>query len=186
MPDIDSEKPLSPLERFRRVLILAQHAASNFGYFRAAFSLKDEPSLPEYDDIRARIANNFLDTGVTEWCKLFVDRERHSWQRYIAADQREDFRDGLLAAVGMTIDEWDGYVLKVLTYRDKFIAHLDSLRVMNTPLLDPAIRALTYYAEYLRRNSISANTLDQSEFDIITLFERCQQIGSAYLKPRPH
>lgn len=185
MPDTAKEQPISSCERFRRVLILAHHAASNFAYFRAASSLKDEPSLPEYDDIRARIANNFLDTGVTEWCKLFVERERHSWQRYLAADQREGFRDGLLATVGMTMVEWDTYVLKVLTYRDKFLAHLDSLRVMNTPLLDPAIRALAYYADYLRKHSEYADTLNQREFDIIALLERRQRVGSAFLKPPP-
>ena len=176
------EPPLSHYERLRRVVIVAQQSACNFGYFRGAYSVKDDDSPSDYDDIRARVTNNFLDVGVLEWVKLFYRREQHAWQQYIPAAQRDAFKAGLLAAVGLSESEWDAYVDSFREYRDKFIAHLDSKRVMSPPMLDIAISALAYYMQYLDDNDPFGETMEEYQFDMRRLVELSFTTAVAFMR----
>jgi hypothetical protein len=169
------------LERFRRVIITAQHCAANIAYWRAARSLASEPTAPKHRDVRTRTANNFLDVGVLEWCKLFVDSERHAWRRVIPADKREEFFVGMLTAVGKTAAEWDAYIDPFKLYRDKFIAHLDSERTMCPPVLDAALEALIFYMDYLKDHDPLAANITPEQFDIRSFYEKLRTDSLDYL-----
>ncbi|MGH7096228.1 MAG: hypothetical protein ACREE4_01030 [Stellaceae bacterium] len=55
------------------------------------------------------------------------------------------FKDGLLHRLGVNAGEFADYVKEMRTYRNKFLAHLDDLPVMNIPFLDRAKAAVDFY-----------------------------------------
>ena len=49
----------------------------------------------------------------------------------------------------MTEAEFDAYIEEMRTYRDKFVAHLDSEEVMNVPKLRVARKSVSFLYDYL-------------------------------------
>jgi hypothetical protein len=99
----------------------------------------------------ANANGNFLNTCVLEWCKLFGDsRAQHYWKKVIS--DPEEFFNGLLKKLKTTETDLDNYVKEVRTYRDKFVAHLDSEEVMYPPKLDVIKMSVTYLYGYLLKN----------------------------------
>ena len=95
------------------------------------------------------VNGNFIDICVMEWCKLFGDlRGKHYWQKVIK--DPTSFFNGLLEEMGMTEAEFYAYVNEMRTYRDKFVAHLDSEEVMQIPKLTVAKKSVSYLYDYLR------------------------------------
>jgi len=91
---------------------------------------------------------NFIDICILEWCKLFGDKlGKHYW-RMVITDQTAFFTC-LLQVVGQTEEEFDSYVEVMKTYRDKFVAHLDSDKVMNIPKLRVARKSISFLYGYL-------------------------------------
>ena len=100
---------------------------------------------------------NFIDICVLEWCKLFGDkRGQHSWKKVIT--NQDAFLKGLLLAVGKTQPEFDSYIEEMKTYRDKFVAHLDSEEVMNIPKLKIAKKSVLFLYSYLLANEEETNS----------------------------
>jgi hypothetical protein len=93
---------------------------------------------------------------VLEWCKLFADRRgKHYWGN-IAADPN-DFRAKLLNDLQIDETGFQREIDIMLRYRDKFIAHLDSDKIMNIPALDAAKKAVWFYYGYvLAHDNITA------------------------------
>lgn len=97
------------------------------------------------------VNGNFLDIAVLEWCKLFADnRGKHFWRKAIS--DNGTFQAGLLAELRLTEADFEDYVNQMRTYRDKFIAHLDSEEVMHIPLLQTAVNSTVYLYDYLLEN----------------------------------
>ncbi len=102
------------------------------------------------DGLFWRSANsNFIDIAVLEWYKLFADgRGQHHWRKVVS--DPDSFRTGLFVALRMTEAEFEAYIARVKEYRDKFVAHLDDLEVMDIPWLRVARQSAAYLFNYLR------------------------------------
>jgi hypothetical protein len=178
----DQEAPLTPLERLRRTFITAQSCLKNFAYYRAA-RRPDLSTLPVgVQDIKNRITNNFLDIGVLDWCKLFVWDERHAWNRIVPHPQRERFLPDLLVHLGIDGPAWEAHIAQCRTYRDKFLAHLDSERTMHIPALDHAVEATVFLGRYLRTHHSEARSIPAHEMELRAIFVGAQTIGEAYFR----
>lgn len=148
-------------DRLRRVALLCASFARNLAYYRAGqgnsakmlFAL-DHPHAGFW-----RQANgNFLDLCVLEWCKLFGERTgKHFWRQIVT--EPEAFEAGLLARVRMTTTEFGNLVAEVRSYRDKFVAHLDSDFVMNIPTLSAAQASVWFYHEHIVQHEATAGEL---------------------------
>ncbi len=91
-----------------------------------------------------------------EWCKLFGDaRGLHCWEKVIT--DSKTFFTGLLKELSVTESEMDTYGKEMRTYRDKFVAHLDSDLVMNIPKLDLATMSVLYLYKYILANEDDDN-----------------------------
>lgn len=134
-------------QRLRRVALLCCHCLRNLAYYRVGW--KRRKPVFETDSEFWKTANgNFLDTCVLEWCKLFGDvRGMHYWKKVITDDSK--FFAGLLKHLSISEAELESYVKEMRTYRDKFVAHLDSELVMNIPKLDLAKKSVLHLYKYI-------------------------------------
>ncbi len=86
-----------------------------------------------------------------EWCKLFGEvRGAHYWKKVISTP--DEFFGSLLNEAKVTEAELDDYIKEMRTYRDKFVAHLDSEETMHIPKLDVAHKTASYLYDYLLAN----------------------------------
>jgi hypothetical protein len=96
------------------------------------------------DRIWTRIARNFADHCILEFCKLFGElKGKHGWRRIVP--EPETFERELLANLNMNQGEFEAYVAEHRRERDKFIAHLDSDLVTQIPFFDTALSAVGFY-----------------------------------------
>jgi len=149
------EPPLSEEERLRRVVLLCSGFTRNFAHHRAAM---ERVNVWRSAEFWCTTCNNFLDQAVLEWCKLFVDRKwdkkakanifgEHHW-KMIAPDPVA-FESGMLSHLHMNGQEFATLVSAIKRYRDTFLAHLDTGRVMHIPGLEPAFGAVGFYHRYI-------------------------------------
>ena len=137
-------------KRIRRVGILCCHCLRNIAFYLAGWR-DGEFVFKEPRQFWITLNGNFIDICVLEWCKLFgLKRDEHYWEKVIT--DRASFLDGLMKGLGMTKDEFEVYVQEMRSYRDKFIAHLDSEERMNIPKLLIAQQSAAYLYDYLRSN----------------------------------
>jgi hypothetical protein len=142
-------------ERIRRVAILCCHCLRNLAFYKAGW--RDGEFIPkEPSAFWINVNGNFIEICVLEWCKLFgLKRDEHYWKRVIS--DWASFFDGLMKLLGMTKDEFEAYVQEMRSYRDKFIAHLDSEKTMNIPKLLIAQQSAVYLYDYLRAHEDEGN-----------------------------
>lgn len=132
-------------QRLRRVALLCCHFLRNLAYYRAGWK---DGRLVLDGEFWKTVNGNFLDICVLEWCKLFGDmRGKHYWGKVIT-DQRA-FSKALLKQLSATNAEFEAYISEMRTYRDKFVAHLDSELVMNIPKLEVAKKSVLFLYEYI-------------------------------------
>src|ERR1700733_933850 len=144
--------PLSRRERLRRVVLLCCHFTRNLAYYRVGHP--GEPRTPNRD-FWVTVNGNFLDQCVLEWCKLLGDlRGEHHWRQIVT--DAAIFETELLRHLGMNAAEFDDYIKQMREYRDKFVAHLDSDRVMNPPRLDTALSSVKFYHAKVARTEATA------------------------------
>ena len=125
---------LTRREQPRRVVLLCCHFARNLAYYRVGHP--GEPWHPNRD-FWVTVNGNFLDQCVLEWAKLLGDRRGdHHWMQIVSDPTK--FEKELLKYLKMNAAEFETYRDQVREYRDKFLAHLDSLKVMTPPRLDIA------------------------------------------------
>lgn len=139
--------------RLRRVGILCCHFLRNLAFYQAGWR---KGALIFNEQFWVNVNGNFIDICVLEWCKLFGDKRGQHYWRKVVKDQAT-FLGGLLQAVGQTEGEFDAYVEEMRTYRDKFIAHLDSENVMNIPKLRAAKKSVSFLYDYLLANEEEDN-----------------------------
>jgi hypothetical protein len=150
------------------VVLLCGHFIRNLAYYRAGIGLLTKAS-PQFW-ITANV--NFVDTAVMEWCKLVGDeRGNHFWANVVA--DASSFRSGLLNHLGLKAEELTTYIDEMRTYRDKFLAHLDNLRVMDVPTLDLAKAAVEFYCHYVVANEAEAHDLDGLATDLEDYYRHC-------------
>jgi hypothetical protein len=132
----------------RRSGKLCCHVLRNLALYRSGW----RGGLLRVDGVFWRSANsNFLDIAFLEWAKLFADwNGRYHWRKVIS--DPEAFHAGLFQKLRMNETDFADYLVQVKTYRDKFLAHLDELDVMNIPHTNVARKSAAYLFDYLRSN----------------------------------
>ncbi len=152
---------ISRAERLRRVVIVCCNFARNLAFYRAGWTELGQTFFSKVHPQAAfwRQANaNFLDMCVLEWCKLFGDKKApHYWGRVVS--DPSSFETELLERLGVDRAAFQSEVDSMRKYRDKFIAHLDSLRVMDIPVLDAAQAAVWFYFEYVVTREANSSVL---------------------------
>ncbi|MDR3489795.1 MAG: hypothetical protein P4M05_33515 [Bradyrhizobium sp.] len=161
LPEIEGE-PMTRKDRLRRVAIICADFARNLAYYRVGQSQSGsafhDPSHPQASFWRQANAN-FLDLAVLEWCKILGERKgKHYWRR-IVSDPR-GFEEKMLLHLGMKAGEFSRVVETMREYRDTFVAHLDSSRIMNIPTLSAAHAAVCFYHEYVITHEALAGELE--------------------------
>lgn len=141
-------------ERLRRVVIVCAHFARNLAYYRAGRTMINERS-PEF---WKTVSGNFLDLVTLEWCKLFAEpKGNHSWRK--AVSDPVCFEKKLLRCLNASGGKFSGYIKEMRDYRDKFVAHLDDLPVMNIPCFDCALKAVIFYHRHVVEREANENDL---------------------------
>jgi hypothetical protein len=142
------------IERQRRVLLLCCHFSRNLAYYRAA----KRGRTPRIDTPFWRtVSNNNYDLCVLEWCNLFADRkDAHHWSNVLK--DAGTFERELRGRLVLSAKDFDYYLAAMRRYRDKFVAHLDSDRVMSLPKLDIAARAVAIYYDRMVSGEVSRRT----------------------------
>jgi hypothetical protein len=110
---------------------------------------------------------------VLEWLKLFAPTEQHAWQKVVTNPAQ--FLSGLLAHLACTEAQFNDFINEMRTYRDKFVAHLDSRRQMDIPVMNMAKESALYYHRYL----LAYETEDSPyrpdlDYDMAALYADCE------------
>ncbi len=128
-------------KRLRRVALLCVHFARNLAYSRA---IHRSVLRKKEGDFWITMQGNCIDTAVLEWCKLFGENNgKHAWHRMV--DDPELFKSELLNNLHITEDVWETKRNELRTYRDSFVAHLDSEETMNIPDMDLPFEMIKFY-----------------------------------------
>jgi hypothetical protein len=129
----------------RRTGILCCHFLRNLAFYKAGW---EKGKLVTNNQFFVNANGNFLDICVLEWCKLFGDKQaKHHWRKVVT--NQDVFFTGLLQSLKLTEVELESYIETMRTYRDKFVAHLDTEEVMYPPKLRTARKSVSYLYEYL-------------------------------------
>jgi len=106
---------------------------------------------PNYDPTARfwlAVNGNFVDMCVLEWCKLFGDRKaQHHWSKVVR--EPEVFEKLFFDHFNVDQAEFQKTIDIMRQYRDHFVAHLDSERIMNVPSFDIPKRAVWFYYAYI-------------------------------------
>lgn len=160
--------------RPRRAALLCYHFARNLACYRAGWNAK-KFIFPE-SEIWATINSNFLDIAVLEWCKLFADNKAyHSWRKVVV--DPESFLPQLISDFGAKHKDWDLYLIKMRTYRDKFLAHLDREKRMHPPPMDLAEFATRYLYDTMRAEQ-NASIFNELPDDLKSYGTACKSIAT--------
>ena len=155
-------------KRLRRVGILCCHFLRNLAFYKAGWR---NNKLIFNDQFWVNANGNFLDICVLEWCKLFGEkRGKHYWQKVIT--DQPSFLAGLLHAVGLTEIEFNAYIKEMLIYRDKFVAHLDTVEIMNIPKLNVAKMSASFLYDYLLTNEEEDNCFHDAPSKAIRFYNQ--------------
>lgn len=90
---------------------------------RAFQSIDPEPRL----NFWRVLYGDCLDMAVIEWSKLFGSDSRQPvhWKNIIPEQEHDSFRQGLLAAAGVSEAGWQDYWNRMKSYRDNHAAHFN-------------------------------------------------------------
>ncbi len=133
-------------ERVRRVARLCCYCAVNVAYYRAWWDGKE---LITKDDFFVNANTNALDIAVLDWCILFTERRgKHDWRKVVP--ETGEFLPELYAQLKIDENCFEEHCLKMKTYRDKFLAHLDEDRFMDIPDLTITLNSVVFLFGILR------------------------------------
>jgi hypothetical protein len=185
-----NQSALTRSERLRRVIILCCNFARNLAYYRVGQSEPLKSLLNEAHSEASfwrQASANFIDMCVLEWCKLFGDKNgKHHWSSVVS--DRASFEAGLLAQLKMDVTAFQLQVDAMRLYRDKFVAHRDSLHVMDIPMLDMAQASVWYLHEYLvstESGDVDLSGLPDTASKFEFGYEQCVGEATRILASRP-
>ena len=161
-------------QRLRRVGKLCCHFLRNLAFYEAGWR---NGELIFKGQFWVNANSNFIDVCVLEWCKLFGEKRGQQNWRKVVTDQKM-FLSRLLHEVDQTEVEFESYVEEIRTYRDKFVAHLDSEEVMNIPKLSVARKGVSYLYDYLLANEEEDNCFHDAPQNASLLYEQYYSLGN--------
>jgi hypothetical protein len=139
-------------ERLKHAVMIVASVVRNIHLKEILHEVDPEPRLNFWRVMYA----NCLDMAVIEWCKLFGSdsetKQQMHWKNIVPKAEHDKFRDGLLAATGLSTQKWYGYREWVKTYRDQQAAHFDPEfleRDPRYPDLGTALEAAYFYYDQL-------------------------------------
>ena len=137
-------------QRARRVVKLCYHCVRNAAYYKSGWR---NGKILVSEDFWKAANSNFLDLVVLEWCKLFTESSgKHHWGKIVP--DPDVFLPDLLANIKVTGNAFEVHCKEMKTYRDKFVAHLDSDLSMQIPRLTIPIDAVYYLHSVVRAEYI--------------------------------
>lgn len=153
---------MADIAQLRKVIILCCRFARNLAFYRVGQYPRWHDTLLSQDHPQAsfwRQANaNFLDVAVLEWCKLLGDQNgKYYWKRIVS--NKTEFESQLLRELQTDACGFRAEVDAMRCYRDKFVAHLDKLNVMNIPKLECAKTAIWFYHRHIVTSEIKGDDL---------------------------
>jgi len=152
-------------DRVRGVGLLCCHCVRNIAYYTAG---RRDGAFVSDEDFWRNANSNFLDIAVLEWCKLFADeRGKHHWRKVVP--DADAFLSSLYRTIGTTEATVEAYALKMRTYRDKFLAHLDAERMMEIPELNLAVDTSVFLFNTVR--NAHEDKLADAPFDLRTFYK---------------
>jgi hypothetical protein len=143
--------------RLRRVGLLCCHFARNLAYYKSGWGNGD---LKVKEQFWVSINSNFLDMAVLEWCKLFGDyKDKHHWKNITHTDSK--FKERMFEELKIKQTDLDLIHGSIKSYRDKFVAHLDSELTMKIPKISEGLEMVCFY--YKEVKSLCDKTSDWPE-----------------------
>lgn len=163
---------MNRISRLRRVALLCCHFSRNCAYYRAGWI--DKITSRAKNQFWVTIQSNFLDIAIMEWMKLFGNySDQHHWKKIVAIP--DSFKVNMLQHCKLTSEEFNSYHIEMKSYRDQFVAHLDSELTMLIPDLTNAINTTKYYYAYIYKELDERSKIDfpknLSEYYNICFFE---------------
>jgi len=163
------------VERLRRVGLLCCHFARNCAYYKAGWNGTKTKSTNEF---WATVQGNFIDVSVLEWLKLFGDHnDKHHWKK--VTEDPDLFKDGMLKHCAISEDDLVSCRKSFKTYRDKFLAHLDSEEIMQIPKLDIALEVTKYYYNYVAKE-LGISELRNLPQELESYYQQCFSDSGTY------
>jgi len=96
-----------------------------------------------------------LKLATVAWCNVFgTYKEDIHWtktpNRKISVQASKKFRELVLAHTGLTRKQWKTYHQELLTFRNRYVAHLDRNKPFNKPVpfFDAALQVASAYQEW--------------------------------------
>lgn len=133
-------------KKLRRVGKLCCHFVRNYAFYKAGW---DDHEFKIKDQFWISLNGNFLDICVLEWCKLFGDhKDKHHWKRVMNADS--DFKLRMFESLSINQTDLDRINGGFRSYRDKFVAHLDSDEVMHIPKVSEGFDLVRFYYDEIK------------------------------------
>jgi hypothetical protein len=164
-------------ERLRRIVFVSSTFARNLAFYHAGWEGKRFRRNTEF--WRA-VNSNFLDVCILEWCKLFGDhRAQHHWSKRVSDPAA--FEKALHRQLNTTTKEFEEYRVSVRLYRDKFVAHLDSDKVMHIPWLGKAQSSVWFYHAHVVKNEAQPGDLAGLPLNLGTHYRACADEARAYM-----
>src|SRR4051812_28735986 len=118
---------------------------------------------------------------VLAWCKLFGKwNDQHAWQKIISDSAA--FESNLLKDLGASAVEFDKFRDDMFRYRDKFVAHLDSLRKMSIPKFEFAQKSVNFYCAYVAEHEAQVGDLHDLPDSALKLklgYKQCESEAEA-------
>jgi len=147
---------------------LCCHFTRNCAYYKASYENGSSKATNEFE---VTIQGNFIDISILEWLKLFGDHnDKHHWKKVV--ENPDDFKSGMFESCSITEDDLVECRESFKTYRDKFVAHLDSEETMQIPVIDLALKVVKYYYECVS-NELGISNLGRLPKSIESYYQDC-------------
>lgn len=160
-------------KRLRRAGILCSSFVRNYAYYTAGWNGAD---FKVNSDFGSTINGNFLDLCVLEWGKLFGSKkDHHHWRRVV--NNGEEFKERMFSMLGKNQNDLNAIHNSMKTYRDKFVAHLDSEETMNIPNVSNALPFVNFYYCEIQKECTHMTGLPK---DIEEYFNGCTANANSY------
>ncbi len=166
----------------RRVAILCCHCLRNLAFYKAGWRKGD---LIIQDDFWVNVNGNFLDMSILEWCKLFADqRGKHYWRKVVS--NPIVFYSGMLHELGIPESKFEAFTNEMRTYRDKFVAHLDSEEIMHIPNnLILTQKTVSYLYDYILGNEDEGDFFIDAEKRATNFYQHYLRYGKTVYDKLP-
>ncbi len=175
---------MSRIERLRRIATLCCSFGRNMAYYRAGWSEEHKYLLDIANgNFWRQVNGNFLDMCVLEWCKLFADEKAKHYWRKIVTDPYA-FKAGLLKCLGLEDAAFSGHIQVMRSYRDKWVAHLDSDRSGMYPALHLAKKAIWFYYAWVVKYEAQSADLEAFPKELDEGYLKCEEEANAVYERR--